>query len=253
MEILKVALLGLQQGITELLPISSSAHLILTSKILDYEMDTYLLTILHLGTTIALILHFWNILFKDIFNKESINFYIKILISTIPAGIIGFLFESTIEEYLRGNIVISISLISWGILMILMERISKGKEINLREVTLEQSLVMGVAQTFALIPGGSRSGISTMAGILTGLNKYTAIQYSFVLGLPLLLLAPIYEIFKEYPERVLNIYDILGITIAGIFTYISLLLLKRFSKEKWLTFFGIYRVVLGVIIVVLAI
>ena len=201
MELLKVVLLGLQQGITELLPISSSAHLILTARILGYEMDTYLLSVLHLGTTIALILHFWEILFKDIFKKESINFYIKILISTIPAGLIGFFFESTIEQYLRSNLVISISLIFWGILMILVERISKKKEINLKDVTLKQSLTMGIAQIFALIPGGSRSGISTVAGILTGLNKYTAIQYFFVLGLPLLLLVPIYEIFKGYPEK----------------------------------------------------
>ena len=94
MEILKVLILGIEQGITELLPISSSAHLILTAQLLDIKMDTYLLSVLHLGTTIALILHFWNILFKDIFKKETLSFYSKILISTIPAGIVGLLFES---------------------------------------------------------------------------------------------------------------------------------------------------------------
>lgn len=250
MEFLKVSLLGILQGITELLPISSSAHLLLASQILDIKMDTYLLTTLHLGTTLALLLHFWGTLFKDILKKESISFYLKILISTIPAGIVGLFLQQNIEQYLRGNTVISISLISWGIVMILVERSCKNEEIELRDVTLKQSLTMGLAQIFALIPGGSRSGISTIAGVMSGLNKYTALQYSFILGLPLLLAAPIYEIFKEYPSRILNIYDLTGILIAGIFTYISLYILKKFSKEKWLTFFGTYRILLGILILI---
>ena len=135
--------------------------------------------------------------------------------------------------------------------MILIERKSKVKEQDLKNITWKQSILMGIGQTFALIPGGSRSGISTIVGMLTGLNKYTAIQYSFLLGLPLLLAAPIYEIYKEYPERVLNISEIIGILIAGIFTFVSLSLLKKFSKEKWLSFFGIYRILLGIFVLVL--
>lgn len=251
MEILKVIILGIEQGITELLPISSSAHLILTSQILSIEMDTYLLSVLHLGTTLALIIHFWKILFKDIFTKEKMSFYIKILLSTIPAGIIGLLFESVIEEKLRGNLIIGISLILWGVVMIIIERKSKIEEQPLEKVSWKQSLVMGISQIFAFIPGGSRSGISTIAGMLTGLNKYTAIQYSFLLGLPLLLAAPVYEIAKEYPERVLNSMDILGILIAGVVTYLALALLKKFSKKKWLTFFGVYRILLGILVILL--
>jgi len=236
MELLKVIILGIEQGVTELLPISSSAHLILTSQILDIQMDTYLLSVLHLGTTIALVIHFWSILFKDIFKKENISFYTKILISTIPVGIVGLLFESVIEEKLRGNLIIAISLIAWGIVMVLIERKVENKEQDLKSITWKQSLLMGIGQTFALIPGGSRSGISTLVGMLS--------------GLPLLLAVPIYEIYKEYPERVLNISDILGILIAGIFTFISLSLLKKFSKEKWLTFFGIYRILLGIFVLI---
>ncbi len=90
METLKVLILGIEQGITELLPISSSAHLLITSQIIDIEMDTYFLSVLHLGTTVALILHFWNFLFKEILSKAKLSIYLKIIISTIPAGIIGF-------------------------------------------------------------------------------------------------------------------------------------------------------------------
>ena len=251
METLKVILLAIEQGVTELLPISSSAHLILTSQLLDIEMDTYLLSVLHLGTTIALLIHFWGFLFKDILKKEKLSLYLKIVISTIPAGIVGLLFESVIEESLRGNLVIAISLITWGIVMIWIERKRKENEQPLQTISWKQSLSMGIAQIISLIPGGSRSGISTIAGMLTGLNKYTAIQYSFLLGLPLLLLAPLYSILKEYPERILNSTHLLGILIAGAITYLALYLLKKFSKKNWLTLFGVYRIVLGVIVLLL--
>jgi len=90
MNILKVSILSIIQGITEILPISSSAHLLLTSQLLNVEMDTYLLSVLHLGTTIALCIYFSSLLFKDIFKKEKLSLYVKILISTIPAGILDF-------------------------------------------------------------------------------------------------------------------------------------------------------------------
>ena len=92
-----------------------------------------------------------------------------------------------------------------------------------------------------------------MAGMLMGLNKYTSIQYSFLLGLPLLLAAPLYEMLKGYPQRVPSLYEIFSIVIAGIISYIGLILLKKISKKKWLTFFGIYRIILGVIIIFLEI
>ena len=253
MDILKVVILGIQQGVTELLPISSSAHLLLTAQLLDVEMDTYLLSILHLGTTIALVIFFWNFLFKKTLSKEKISIYFKIGVSILPVGIIGLLFQSLIEDRLRGNLLIAISLISWGIVMIILERRKEPKEVEFKEITWKQSLLMGISQIFALIPGGSRSGISTIVGMFTGLNKYTAIQYSFLLGLPLLLAVLAYEIVKEYPERVINFYDILGIAIAGVITYIGLLLLKRFSKKKWLTFFGVYRILFGLVILILQI
>lgn len=245
METLKVLILGLEQGITELLPISSSAHLLVTSQIIDIEMDTYFLSVLHLGTTVALILHFFNFLFKEIFSKVKLSIYLKIIISTIPAGIIGFFFESVIEQNLRGNLIISLSLIFWGIVMIIIERKHSIKEQDLQEITWKQSLAMGLGQIFAFIPGGSRSGISTIFGVFTGVNKYTALQYSFLLGMPLLFVAPIYVILKEYPERTLNTQDLVGILVAGIVTYLSISLIKKFSKRNWLTFFGIYRIIFG--------
>lgn len=252
MDILKHLILAFVQGFTELLPISSSAHLLITSELLKFDATTYFLTTLHLGTTLALILYFSKVLFKDIFTKTKMSFYLKILVSSIPAGIVGLLFQSFIEETLRATSFLSISLILWGIVMIILERTKQNPaETKVEEVTLKESMIMGVAQTLALIPGTSRSGITTITGMMLGLNKFTALQYSFLLGLPVLIGSSGYELIRETNINPFGIEEILGIITAGIVGYLSILLLKRFKKKHWLTVFGIYRIILGGLLLLL--
>jgi len=128
MNTIKFGILSAVQGLTELLPISSSGHLILLGKLFEIDTSTLLLSVFHLGTTIAIIIFFRKKLFKNIFTKEKLNFYLKILIASIPTGIIGFLFQDIIEEKLRAEWIIAVSLILWGIVMILLERKTKGKK-----------------------------------------------------------------------------------------------------------------------------
>jgi undecaprenyl-diphosphatase len=252
MDILKHLILAFIQGATELLPISSSAHLLISSELLNFDATTYFLTTLHLGTTLALILYFSKVLFKDILTKTQMFLYLKILVSSIPAGIIGLLFQTFIEETLRAPIFLSISLILWGIAMILLERNNhETAEKKVEEVTWKESVIMGIAQSLALIPGTSRSGITTIAGMVLGLNKFTALQYSFLLGLPVLIGASAYELMKETNINSFGIEEILGIITAGIVGYLSILLLKRFKKKSWLTVFGIYRIILGGLLLLL--
>lgn len=254
MDIFKMVFLAIEQGITELLPISSSAHLILTGQLLDIEVDTYLLSVLHLGTTIALLIFFLPVLFKEFLKKSSLLFYLKIVVSSIPVAIVGFLFQDTIETILRGNIVIIISLILWGIVMIIVEKKYEQKEeVDLHTITWKQSLTMGIAQILALIPGTSRSGITTISGILSGVNKYSALQYSFILGIPVLLGVSTYEIYKEFPKNSLSAEYIGAVFVSAVVGYLSLLLLKRIKRQKWLTVFGYYRILLGILILLLVI
>lgn len=249
MEIFKVILLAIEQGITELLPISSSAHLILTGKLVGFEANTYILAILHLGTTLAIVIYFAPTLFKEIFKKETSSFYLKIFVSTIPAAIVGFFLQSIIEGILRGEIFIALSLIFWGVVMILVERKYEEKlESNLREISWKQSLTMGFAQIIALIPGTSRSGITTIAGILSGVNKYSALQYSFLLGIPILLGTSIYGIYQYSPKEGFSIMHFIGILFSSVFAYLSLILLRNIKKEKWLSIFGYYRIFLGIVL-----
>ncbi len=242
-------LLAIEQGITELLPISSSAHLILSAKLLDFKMDTYFLSLLHLGTTISILIYFAPTLFKDIFQKNTLNFYLKIVLSTIPVAIIGLLFESTVENILRGDLVIVMSLILWGIVMILVERTEKKKEeIDLHDITWKQSLIMGASQILALIPGTSRSGITTVSGILTGVNKYVALQYSFLLGIPILLGASGYVFFKNIGTQEFTLIHLLGIAVSAVVGILALQFLKKIKRTNWLTLFGYYRIFLGILI-----
>jgi len=251
MDIFKVILLAIEQGITELLPISSSAHLILTGKLIELEADTYLLATLHLGTTIAILIYFAPTLFKELLKKETFSFYLKLLVSTLPAAIAGFLFQSVIEEVLRGEIFIAFSLIIWGFVMIFVERRYKEKqEANLKEISWKQSLTMGFAQIVSLIPGTSRSGITTIAGILSGVNKFSALQYSFLLGIPILIGTSVFGISKYAPQEGFNSSHVIGIIVSFIFAYLALFLLKNIKKEKWLSIFGYYRIFIGLLLLI---
>jgi len=256
-----MGILAIIQGITELLPISSSGHLILLGEYFNISITTLILSTFHLGTTLAIILFFREKLFKNLFTKEKLLFYIKILVASIPAGIVGFLFEELISERLRATWIIAVSLIVWGIVMILMEQKKKdnnGK--NLEAISWKQSLSIGISQTLALIPGTSRSGITTITGILVGLDKYTALEYSFILGIPVLLGSSMYGILKEIlmvgelTSTILSV-SVIKITVMAILPfiigYIALILLKKFQKKNWLTCFGMYRIVLGILILLL--
>mgnify|MGYP005813650853 CR=1 FL=1 len=254
MYIFKVVLLAIEQGITELLPISSSAHLIVTGEIINIPTDTYLLAVLHLGTTIAIVIYFIPTLVKDLLKKDSIPFYTKILVASIPAAISGLLLESVIENVLRGNIYMALSLILWGIVMIVVEGKYKDIEENhLRSISWKQSLIMGFSQVIALIPGTSRSGVTTVAGVLSGVNKYSALQYSFLLGIPILLGTSMFGILKYAPTEGFNYTHIIAIIISAIFGYIALRILDRIKKKNWLTFFGYYRIVLGIALILFTI
>lgn len=262
MQVLKLIGIGIIQGITELLPISSSAHMLLLGNILNIDITSSLLILFHLGTTIAVILFLRKQLFKNFFSKKKLAFYGKILIATIPAGVIGFLFEDIISRHLRADWIIGISLIVWGIVMIVLEKkettlTKKMKQQTVEEISLKQALAIGFSQALALIPGTSRSAITTITGILVGLPKYIALKFSFVLSIPILLGSFTLFLFQNLKERsvFLNtvgepfwINTIVIFIITFLFGFLSLKLIEKFKKKNWLTFFGIYRILLGIIV-----
>jgi undecaprenyl-diphosphatase len=260
MNTFKILVLSIVQGITELLPISSSGHLILTGKLLDFEIsgDLFFLSILHLGTTLAIILFYRKTLFKNFFSKEKWTFFLKLLLASIPAALAGFLLDDYIASTLHGSTVIAISLIVVGLLFILFENIKTDREkIDPEDIPLWKMLIIGIGQTIALIPGTSRSGITTLTGMMMGLEKYSAFKFSFILGIPVLLGSALYQILKEYLAVTSPTLFSASVVIAKIapfilitfvIGYLALLLVSKFKKSKWLTLFGVYRIIVGILI-----
>jgi undecaprenyl-diphosphatase len=258
----KFFILSIVQGITELLPISSSAHLILTGKLLNFEIsgDLLLLSVLHIGTTLAIIVFYRKTLFKNFFTKAKWLFFLKLFLASIPSAVVGFFLDDYISSTLHGSKVIAISLIVVGILFILFENIkSKNKKTEPEKIPLWKMIVIGIGQILALIPGTSRSGITTLAGMMMGLDKYSAFKFSFILGIPILLGSSFYEITKSYLDVTtfsiqtisLSIVKMIpSILVTFIVGYLSLLLVQKFKKSKWLTIFGIYRIVAGILILI---
>jgi undecaprenyl-diphosphatase len=265
MNTFKIFVLSIVQGITELLPISSSGHLILMGKLLDFDIggDTLFLSVLHLGTTLAIIVFYRKTLFKNLFTEKKIVFYLKLLLASIPAAILGFLFEDYITSKLHSTSVIAISLIVVGVLFIVFENIKrKNIKMKIEDIPTWKMIIIGIGQSLALIPGTSRSGITTLTGMALGLQKYTAFKFSFILGIPILLGSSIYEVTRSYlssgePSMFTASMALVRmapwILITFLVGYLSLIIVKKFNKKRWLTLFGIYRIILGLLILLLAI
>lgn len=251
MDSIQTALLAIVQGVTELLPISSTGHVLLISKLFfNTDPTILLLTLLQFGTTISIVFAFKDYLLTDFFKKEKLFLYLKIVLATIPAVLIAMLFEKSIENALYNNQVIAISLFVWGVVMIFIENNKQNaSEIkDIEKVSIFQALGIGLAQSLAIIPGTSRSGITTIAGVFLGLEKFTAIKFSFLLGLPILIGSFAYEMFKFRNQigEVLSYTNIVGVVISFIVGVISISVLQRFSKKRFLTFFGVYRIILAI-------
>lgn len=248
--ILAIIAAGALQGITELLPISSSGHLLLFAETTSITLSIYGIAILHLGTLGALLVVMWKSLPEAIKYPTNIN----ILIAIIPAGIIGFLFASRIEAYLGTPVIIIISLIFWGVGLIVADlraRSISPDVTRIEQITPQQALIIGLSQVVAFIPGTSRAGITTIAGIFSGLSRKTALKFSFLMGIPILALSGFYSLGKLTLQE--NSWvDPIVLTIAFITSFLVGIIAARiflnFVEKNILTICGIYRIVLGILI-----
>lgn len=250
-ELLIAILSGSIQGITELLPVSSSGHVILLSFFLSIDFRITEIATMHLGTLGSIILTFRDKI-KYVLNKKSL---INIVITSIPAGIIGFFFEDFIDEKLGSPYVIAATLIFWGIILIIVDQKSltmKFKTTKLGKIDTTQAAKIGIGQILALVPGTSRSGVTTISGILSGLSPQTALEYSFLSGIPLIAASGLYGTLKMITDPNPNKTNLLVVTIATVssffFGIVAALILRRYIKHRILTACGIYRIAIGLIL-----
>jgi undecaprenyl-diphosphatase len=254
MEVISKIILGIIQGITEIIPVSSSGHLILVSKLTGFELDLAFLTFLHLMTGLAIIWGFWDEI-KYVFSSKQRSSLIKILFFAIlPAILAGIFFHDYIENTLHNPFITISSLIGFGVLMIFVDSFfsDKGSIKKLEDVKARNAFLVGLAQIIALIPGTSRSGITIVSGIMTGIEKRVAVAFSFLIGLPLIIGSFFFLILKEQipMENVLKEENLLGGLASFIFAYLTIIIFKKLLHTKFLTMFGVYRILLGLFIAI---
>ena len=268
LDLLKAVVLGTVQGITEFLPVSSTAHLIITEKLFKLDQNVYGLSFdmfINLGTLIAVIAFFWSDL-KDIFGRMRLPSSKKplskqeklpwlIILATIPVGLVGLALEKKIESDFRSLEVIVFSLIIVGILMILVERFSKPST-KAGEPTSLQIVLTSLSQCIALIPGVSRSGITISTAMALGVDRVTAARYSFMLSIPITLAATLSRLVKfgsavvqgTVAGDVILFYCVGGLT-SLIVSFLTLRFLMVYYKKHSLTSFAIYRFVLAAVLI----
>lgn len=261
MDIFEAIILGLVQGITEFIPVSSSGHLELARYIFNFSGENYhyLLEFINIGTLLALLIYYrkriWKIL-KNIFQERNYKMGINIVITSIPAGLAGLLLGSWIEnnDFFGSIFTVAAAMAIVGLIMIIIDWLPHMSKLeNEEHLTPARALIIGILQTFALIPGTSRSGTTIIAGRITGLSSESAADYSFLASIPIMC-AVCLKTFLSEESRVwfgANLWPmLLGNVIAFVVGLLALaFVLKYLKKPNSLRTFGIYRVAVGCIII----
>lgn len=265
LEIAKAALLGLVQGITEWLPVSSTGHMILLDELMHLDVSAafmnMFLVVIQLGSILAVIVLYFNRLNPFALSKskrerkETIDLWLKVLVASVPAGIIGFLFNDWVEAKLSGYLTVAIMLILYGILFILIERRNKSRQAKIRKMDhfgYGTAALMGVFQVLALIPGTSRSGATILGGMLLGASRTIAAEFSFFMAIPVMLGASALRILKfgfllnQTEWAILAV----GMIVAFVVSLWAIRFLMRYIQKHDFSVFGWYRIILGIAVLV---
>lgn len=286
MELIKSIVMGLVQGLAEFLPVSSSGHLAIMKHILHIETDTGLLfdVLLHLGTLVAIFISFWKDIkelivegfkiigefianigrffhniaaskktpYKKVIATPYRRFVMLIIVSTIPTGIIGLVFEDAITLVSETLIVPGLCLILTGLLLSIADRVKTGKKTE-QNASYKDAGLIGVAQGIATLPGLSRSGTTITACLLAGFDRSFAVKYSFIMSIPAVLGAVVLQV-KDFSMDSVTQNDLLnylvGTIVAGVVGYISIKTMLVIVRGKKFKFFAYYCFVIGILAVV---
>jgi undecaprenyl-diphosphatase len=274
LNLFEAILLGIIQGLSEFLPISSTGHLTIVGKLLNLvseshpESWTSFIAVIQLGTMAAVLVYFAKdivLIIKD-FLKENLSERRKIseqslnsrlgwlvIIGTIPVVIIGFAFRDIIEGALTKNLyVIAFSLIGLAIILAIAEKVANFKK-NLEDISVLDSFLIGIAQTFALIPGSSRSGTTITGGLFLGLKRDVAARFSFLLSIPAVLASGLFELYHslKYLTADMGLNLVVATIVSGISGYIAIDFLLKYLKHHSTFVFVYYRIAAGIFILIL--
>ncbi|NUR99735.1 MAG: undecaprenyl-diphosphate phosphatase [Kribbellaceae bacterium] len=259
-------ILGIVEGLTEFLPVSSTGHLTIVSKMLGLKIDDPSITgftaVIQVGAIIAVVLYFWKDIVRIIGawvgglanreRREEFDYRMGwyVIVGSLPIGIVGFLAKDLISGPLRSLWWVAGALIVWSVVMVAAERLS-SKARPLTRITFLDSLVMGLVQCLALIPGVSRSGATISAGLFRGLDRVAATRVSFLFGIPALAGAGVYELKDALSGTVGAAPLLVGTVVSFVVAYASIAWLLRFVAKHSIELFAFYRVLLGIVLLIL--
>ena len=265
-EILKAILFGIVEGITEWLPISSTGHMILLNDFIHLSVseEFYELfeVVIQLGAILAVVVIYFKTICPIGFGKtkketkDTLNLWGKIIVACLPAAVIGILFDDWLDEHLYNSIVVSLMLIIYGIIFIVIEsrKVGTRKTKRLNNITYKQALGVGAFQLLSLIPGTSRSGATIIGGLLLGLERSVAAEFTFFLAIPVMAGASLLKVLKYILKvgLVFNLSEvfllIVGCVVAFIVSILIIKFLMNYIRKHDFKVFGYYRIVLGIIV-----
>lgn len=264
-EILKIVFLGIVEGITEWLPISSTGHMLLVDEFIKLKMSEafkeMFFVVIQLGAILAVVVVFFNKMLpfqlkdkeKPLWKKETLSLWLKVIVACIPGAIVTLLFDDYIEANLHTPYVIAGALVLYGVLFIVIERLNKNKQAKVSEVTeisYKTAFLIGLFQVLSIIPGTSRSGATIIGALIIGVSRVAAAEFTFFLAVPVMFGLSFLKILKfGFSFTLTEVWVLLlGMAVAFIVSLLVIKFLMSYIKKKDFSVFGIYRIILGVIV-----
>ena len=271
-EILKVILLGIVEGITEWLPISSTGHMLLLDELFALQLsDAFkemFFVVIQLGAILAVVVLFFNKLFpfrierkerkiKLIADMGILNLWGKVLIACVPAAVLGILFDDLLEAYLHTPFIIALMLILYGVAFIWVENRNKSRELPIKttnEISYKDAFIIGAFQVLSLIPGTSRSGATIIGALLIGVSRPAGAEFTFFLAIPVMVGASAIKLLKFFLEAGVMTgaevgYLLIGAAVAFAVSLVAIKFLMNFVKKHDFKVFGWYRIALGTLVI----
>jgi undecaprenyl-diphosphatase len=249
MTIFDSIILGIVEGFTEFLPVSSTGHMIVASQFLGIgqtDVTKAYEVIIQFAAILAVVFNY-----KDKFSMQHIDLWKKLFVAFLPIGAIGFLFSHQIKDLFSLHVV-AIMFIIGGVIFLIVEKFFITDDAhmiqNVEDITMKQSLIVGLAQVFALIPGTSRAGSTIIGALLVGLSRKASAEFSFLLALPVMSAVTAFDLFKHYKEfSDANLMVLaVGFVVAFIVAYATVKLFLKFLDNFTFVSFGIYRILFGI-------
>ncbi len=250
MDIFQSIILGIVEGFTEFLPISSTGHMIIVADWLGMDKNTEnkaFMVIIQLAAILAVVFNY-----KDKFSLSKIDLWVKVLIAFLPLAIVGFIFKDLIKESFTTNVVAYMFIVG-GIIFLVLEYFYKEREHHINdveEISYKQAGWIGFAQMFALIPGTSRAGSTIVGALIVGLTRKAAAEFSFLLAVPVMLATSGYDLLKHYDKFNADGIVTLGIgfVVSFVVAYYVMKLFIKFLEKFTFVAFGVYRIIFGILL-----